>query len=223
MFPRQDPAPPQTAAPAAVPAPEHLQFRTVEAEDASVRRCRMCGTPIAGEYYQVRGEDACPECAQTRQAQQERQGTSNDFLRAGLYGFGAALAGMALYAVVSFASGLQLSLIAIVVGVMVGKAVVKGAGGCQGRRYQILAVALTYLSITLSFVPLAVSALAKQGHAVTGLYVVALAVDALVSPFLELVDGFSGIINLVIIAIGLSQAWRLTRPRRFAIAGPYAP
>ena len=174
MFPRQDPEPPielglnQPAKPtAAVPAPEELQFRTVEAEDPNARRCRLCGSSIASEYYQVSGADACPACAQRRQAQQANKGKSSDFGRALLFGLGASLAGTALYTIVLLVAHLQLSIIAIVVGVMVGKAVLKGARGCQGKRFQILAVALTYFSITSSFVPLVISEVAKKQPAKT--------------------------------------------------------
>ena len=63
------------------------------------------------------------------------------------------------------------------------------------------------------------------GQAVVGLGVALAALTAisLASPFLELTQGFGGIINLVIIAIGLRQAWRLTRPDEAPITGPYTP
>jgi hypothetical protein len=44
-----------------------------------------------------------------------------------------------------------------------------------------------------------------------------------VLPFMMLAHSpLSGIINLVIIGIGLRQAWRLTTPYRETILGPYA-
>jgi hypothetical protein len=45
---------------------------------------------------------------------------------------------------------------------------------------------------------------------------------SLILPFLVLAHSpLSGLINLVIIFIGLSKAWRLTTPFRASILGPY--
>lgn len=43
----------------------------------------------------------------------------------------------------------------------------------------------------------------------------------LVSPFLRLSSGFSGLIGLVILAVGMQFAWKITRGVRLAITGPY--
>ena len=228
-----------------VPAPEQLQFRTIEAENTTARRCAACGSPIVGEYYQISGHDACSTCAEGRKAAQQRKGGAGHFLRATMFGMGAALAGTAIYAIIELALHIQLSLIAILVGVIVGKAVLKGAGGCRGRRYQFLAITLTYFSITSSFIPVVISEIAKKekakasveapaqtqpkitgGGALVGLAaaLTILVGISLASPIIELFsDGFGGILTIVIIGIGLRQAWRLTRPDRVPIVGPLAP
>jgi hypothetical protein len=74
--------------------------------------------------------------------------------RAALYGAAAGLAGCILYAAVGILLNLQIGIIAVVVGVMVGKAVRAGSKGLGGRPQQILAVVLTYFSITTSYIPL---------------------------------------------------------------------
>src|SRR5439155_3866977 len=49
---------------------------------------------------------------------------------------------------------MELGIVAIGVGLLVGIAVRKGSGGRGGRKFQALAMVLTYLSITASYVPL---------------------------------------------------------------------
>jgi hypothetical protein len=58
-----------------------------------------------------------------------------------------------LYALVAILTGLEVGLIAILVGYMVGRAVRHGSGGLGGRPQQILAVVLTYFAITTSYLP----------------------------------------------------------------------
>ena len=73
-----------------------------------------------------------------------------------LYGLGAAAAGTLVYFLVLWLSGYEVGLIAILVGWLVGKAVFAGSGNIGGRKYQVLAVALTYCSICASYAPLIV-------------------------------------------------------------------
>jgi hypothetical protein len=47
--------------------------------------------------------------------------------------------------------------VALAVGWLVGKGITKGANGMGGRRYQIAAVGLTYLAISLSAIPIGIS------------------------------------------------------------------
>lgn len=136
-----------------------------------------------------------------------------------LFGTGAAIVCSAGYAVITLLSGLELALIAILVGYLVGRAVRLGANGVGGRPFQIMAVVLTYLSITISYVPLILrqvspGQLLQVLPTITGL--------ALISPFLSLQNPVSGILGLVIIGVGLLQAWRQTAPRRIMIlTGPF--
>jgi hypothetical protein len=162
--------------------------------------------------------------------------------RALLFGGAAALAGCAIYAIVAIATGMEIGLIAILVGVMVGKAIRRASGGFGGRQQQILAVVLTYFSIATSYIPVIIwdvahkskieaqtaesGADSKQqpdggksmsvGKAI--LYLLAIGVAA---PFLSLTSGVSGLISLFIIFIGLKQAWRLTGRSEILVMGPY--
>jgi hypothetical protein len=103
----------------------------------------------------------CAPCAQQIQANQQPV-RSSLLWRAALYGAGAALAGSALYAAVAIFLNLEIGIIAILVGWMVGKAVRHACQGRGGRPQQILAVALTYFSISTSYIPVMVYQLAKH-------------------------------------------------------------
>jgi hypothetical protein len=103
----------------------------------------------------------CPGCAdQLRSGQQSQHPPSLG--RAFLYGAGAAFGGFVLYAAVSILTGLEIGLIAIVVGAMVGKAVRHGSNGSGGRPQQIIAVILTYFAISTSYLPVLFYHIAKN-------------------------------------------------------------
>ena len=141
-------------APPQVPSVDQLQFQRAEAVPGGtpVQGCAACKQPILNTYFQAVGRVVCPTCAD-----RIRLGTqappASSLGRAVLYGAGAAIAGCAIYATVSIVTGLQIGLIAILVGIMVGKAVRSASGGLGGRPQQILAVVLTYFAITTSYIP----------------------------------------------------------------------
>jgi hypothetical protein len=228
----------------AAPPVERLQFRRAEPIVASAaQRCAGCQGPIAESYYQASGRVVCPACA-ARIQQVQQHAPAFSFPRSLLFGGAAALAGCAIYAIVAIATGMEIGLIAILVGVMVGKAIRRASGGFGGRQQQILAVALTYFSIATSYIPVIMWDLAhkskiesaqtaKSGSAANQqpdsgeqmpagkaiLYLLAIGAAA---PFLSLTSGVSGLISLFIIFIGLKQAWRLTGRSEVPLMGPYA-
>jgi hypothetical protein len=114
--------------------------------------CQFCHQPLAGNYYRINAAIACGGCAEKM-----RGGLAMDthaaFVRALLYGVGAALAGMILYAVFEIATGLIIGYVSLAVGWMVGTAMMKGSNGVGGRRYQISAVLLTYAAVSMAAVP----------------------------------------------------------------------
>ena len=81
------------------------------------------------------------------------------FLRALLFGGGAALLGTIAWYAIKITDS-EFGLLGIVVGLFVGVAVRKGARGLGGWKYQALAMVLTYLSITTSYVPILIKAAA---------------------------------------------------------------
>ena len=233
------------------PVPEDLQFQHAEPlpsqpADANVRRCVICKTLIGLTYFHAQGQVVCPMCAQRIQSGQQKP-PAVSLARAALYGAGAALAGCILYAAVAILFDLQIGIIAIVVGILVGKAVRAGSRGLGGRPQQIMAVLLTYFAITTSYIPVYFHEIAKNpkvleharqkaaqeagettnreavkpsGARLVGAIVMLLFIFA-AAPFFGLATGIGGLITLFIIFIGLQQAWRLTGRAKILVMGPY--
>jgi hypothetical protein len=233
-----------------------LQFDKAEfAEGQSSRTCALCRREIHDQYFEARGNILCTPCSRQVSGADAGKGA---FLRAFLHGGLAAGAGTIVWALIIYLTGYELGIIAIAVGVAVGMAVRKGARGRSGWRYQTLAMVLTYVSITSSYVPTVFKALAQGANqkattaasdkpqipvAVEGesksnpaapatnapnaphvnpalAVLIALAVVwglALAAPFLA---GVSNIMGIIIIGIGLYEAWKLNR--RVLVTGPFA-
>ena len=221
---------------------DSLQFQKAEFEHSGVK-CAGCSNPVEGSYYHLAGRMICGNCADAVRTRQARpQGSA--VLRGFLYGLGAAVACAIGYTTVTLLTGVALALLSIAVGYIVGRAVRRGCGGLGGRRCQILAVALAYFAITISYAPIIVKGFAEvakkraeqgkptpdvQGRlpgvpkpVVLAAGVVAIAGISLAAPFLEVASGVSGIIGLVIVFVGLAQAWKQTARDPRPLTGPFA-
>jgi hypothetical protein len=233
-----------------LPSVESLQYRRAQpvnpinsGEPAAPRTCAACKQPISGAYYQINNHVICTACAARIEAGKQAARPVPLF-RAVIYGAGAALAGCLLYAAV-LAMGVQIGIVALAVGWMVGKAIRHASYGIGGRRQQILAVALTYFAISTSFVPAAFMVRMKHAarpaarrqpapaivHDQTtttpsagspGEAMAELLVLATISPFLELGSSpVSGLISLFILFVGLQRAWAMTSRHEILVTGPY--
>jgi hypothetical protein len=138
--------------PSAADASE-LQFDEAEfaAPAAGVPTCAACREAIPDHYYQVNGAILCERCSTAAKAHLTGGSSLGRFVKACVYGFGAAVAGFALYYGVLKLTGFEIGLISIVVGFMVGAAVRKGSAGRGGVLYQLTAVFFTYLAIAVSY------------------------------------------------------------------------
>jgi hypothetical protein len=227
-----------------------LQFERAQFDGAPIKAaCLLCDEPLFGAYFEVNGQTVCEKCTfKLKEAENEGSG-SGRALRAAGAGLGAAFAGCVLYWAILAMSGYEFALIAIVVGFLVGKAVHWGSRGKGGWRYQTLAVVLTYLAIVGAYIPLMVAEIMKEPTAQSdgaqtgqaeaaaaetesgspgteaaagpGSLVLALAVllgIALASPFLA---GFENILGIIIIGVGLYEAWKLNRHQPVVITGPH--
>src|SRR5690348_3557375 len=126
------------------------QFATAEYSDKSSEvACKACGQKISGSFYRVNGAPVCSEC--TRRLQEQMPQDSHPaFMRGLLFGVGAALVGFVLYVVFALSTGLVIGYVSLAVGYLVGKAISLGSRGVGGRRYQIAAVLLTYMAVSLA-------------------------------------------------------------------------
>lgn len=133
------------------------QFQTAEFEEQSKGdACCICRKPIDGSYYRINGAMACLACSERVRAQKPRD-THAAFSRAVLFGLGGALLGLVLYSAVGILLHLVIGYVSLAVGYLVGKAMMMGSGNIGGRRYQWVAVALTYAAVSLSAVPIGIA------------------------------------------------------------------
>ncbi len=112
--------------------------------------CRECRVPILDEYYDVDGNVVCTACHAGRTLFRSRLLRG---LKALLLGSLAAAVGAGVYRMILFASGWNFSIVAILVGYVVGGAVRTGSGDRGGRFYQFLAMFLTYSALVGMFLP----------------------------------------------------------------------
>jgi len=226
------------------------QFSTAEyASTPGTDRCRICSKLIAGEYYRVNSQMACEICAL-----QAREGQPTDshaaFARGLLLGSGGAVLGLILYSTVAILTGWTIGYLSLAVGWLVGKGIEKGSNGLGGRRYQIAAVALTYVAISISAIPVGISYALHHQHATVskrasenpfpednqsnqptaapkqeihaGALIGQLLFLGLASPFLAFTGNIgSAAIGLFILFIGLRIAWTMTQARTLDVDGPY--
>lgn len=140
-----------------------LDFSTSAKADTATATCAACKRPIVDQYWSAGGAVLCADC---KEAVERGQAATPDvmsragrFGRAALFGAGAMLVGAGIWYAVAALLNLEIGLIAILLGYMVGRAVFLGSGKRGGRRYQALAVFLTYFGIGLAYAPFALQTL----------------------------------------------------------------
>ena len=138
-----------------------LQFDKAEFEQEHTLQCNACQTKLTDKYFTLNLSPCCHECKEKIIAERNSGSASGRFFKALGAGLLAAIAGSLLYFAVLKLTGYEIGLIAIAVGFMVGKAVLWGSDNRGGTPYRILAVALTYLAIVSTYVPLIFSELSK--------------------------------------------------------------
>lgn len=204
----------------------------------------MCQRAIPDEYYDVNGQSVCDGCRGQLAQMTETPRNWGVFGVAGLFGLGAAIAGAVLYYAVIAISNFEIGIVAIAIGYMVGWAVRKGAGGRGGRRFQVLALVLTYWAVGLAYTPLLFKQIAEEnakekaaatasapapddspddsGGGSLGLALVVVLGFSLALPVLSVISSLpSGLISAAIIAFGMQQAWKMTGVPALQISGPF--
>jgi hypothetical protein len=144
--------------PPTTPGTEPLQFdRAVTTDRPSLVPgvvCSTCNNKIIDRYWTLGDQPTCISCKSNLQREAAKAKRFGVYGWSAFYGFGAAVAGAILYYAVLKILNLEMALVAIAIGYMVGYAMRKGANGWGGKRYQLTAVALTYLSVSMAYVPL---------------------------------------------------------------------
>jgi len=112
--------------------------------------CRECRASIRDEYYDVGGNVVCTACHAKRGRVRHRLFRG---FKALLFGSVAAAVGAGVYRMIMLGTGWNFSLVAILVGYMVGGAVKTGSHERGGRFYQFLAIFLTYSALVGMFLP----------------------------------------------------------------------
>ena len=233
--------------------PPPLQFDTAvpiappagaEAVSSGVT-CAGCQTVQTVEYFDVNGQSVCEKCRDeiSRQAEPPGWGAVG---RAAAFGIVAAILGAILYYAVIAITNFEIGIVAIAIGYMVGWAIRKATANRGGRRYQVLALVLTYWAVGLAYTPLTFQQLAEADKTEQAQTTEAPAPEAADSPdevsaaigiplALGIVVGFSlvlpvlmgfgslpgGLLSALIIGIGMQQAWKMTGVPALQISGPY--
>jgi len=210
----------ESAVPAGVGEPIPATSTASAAAPPGVTVCVACGEPISDTYFEANGKVVCPRCRDAVVARQTSGSAVGRFAKATLFGIGAGIVGAAIWYGVRVATGYEVGLIAVVVGVLVGSAVKAGSGRRGGVGYQLLAVLLTYLSIAANYSPDVIAAMRENHDLGSNMVAVVIitVVTSLVAPFL---GGLKNIIGLLIVGFALYEAWIINRPKPLVFNGPY--
>jgi len=215
-----------------------LQFDHAEYAGDQPLKCGACEHGIAHVYHELNGRIFCDRCRRNFEITLNSGTRSGRALRAICAGTGAAAAGTLLYLAIMQITGYELALVTIFIGYAVGFAVRWGSNGRGGWAYQALAIALTYLAIVSSYLPPVVQGLQARAYEATATTPAAPAEQRAVSPSLArfaaavavvsvivcmapFLLGAKNVIGLVIITVGLYQAWKMNRRLILNFSGPH--
>ncbi len=216
------------------PEPVSLSFDKARFDESGPQSlsCAFCKRDVSGTYYEINGRTACEECRFRVESERSEGSSLGRAFRALLGGGVGGIVGAGIYYAVLALTGYEIGLVAIVVGLLVGFGVRWGSGGRGGRKYQALAVAITYVAIVSTHVPFIVEEARKQmeseaspavepavemtaGAAFSALLMLVLLL--LATPFLA---GIQNAIGILIIGFALYEAWRVNAHTPLHIEGP---
>jgi len=146
------------------------------------------------------------------------QGTHGDLPKAILFGTVAAILGCIAYATFTIVTHITIGFVALFLGAFIAKAMLHATDGVGGRNYQIAAVVLTYLSVSMAEIVEILWHLRSQGMDLSHISAkgyVTLTRIGLTSPFLDLKGNFfSGLIGLFILYLAMQSAWKVAAGNR---------
>jgi hypothetical protein len=224
---------------------EHAILEPGDVPPSPVVVCAGCKVTVATQYYDVNGHPLCRPCRAAATAAARTPKGMGAFIKAAVLGGGAGVVGAAIYYAVIAIAHLEIGIVAILIGYMVGYSVRRGVNGRGGLRFQVLAAALTYMAVALAYTPVAIQeamreakpaaqataiaapdverpAPARPGKARLALDVIFLSGLMLALPVLVVIGSMpSGLISALIIFFGMRQAWKMTGAPIIRVAGPY--
>ena len=197
--------------------------------------CGRCHGSLAGSYHDADGHLLCATCARLVIHGEPGDSGLMRLLRAGGLGLVAAAFSGLVWWGVREATGWELGLLAVGVGLAVGFAVRIGARGRGGWLYQALAMALTYLAIVSTYVPPIMAELrapapvdleaGPQAAPAEPLppppAALVFVVACVLAPFAPFLAGLENIIGILLIGFALWEAWRVNKRPYKRVTGPY--
>jgi hypothetical protein len=208
----------------ALPETQGLQFDHAEFEQAtpSTVTCAACKRPIVDQYFEINGTIVCEPCKGLIASRLRGGSGFIRYQRALLFGTVAAVVGTLAYAASIWFSHVNLSLISIFVGYLIGRAVRAGSRNLGGILYQITAVLLTYLAIGATYTVIAFAELiqAADPRMPTAPLnrVILFVFSTIIAPIATVRES---VIMIAIIGFALWQAWKMNVRLKLVVTGPY--
>lgn len=125
--------------------------------------CSDCRQVMHTQYWAMNDRPVCAKCAAPYRAKIGYGTGTAAFMRSLRYGAAVGAVGAIACALVFLIFGFSRVLLFAAIGYGIGKAVGKGNGNFGGRRYQLLAVALTWLAVAFAYMPSALAGLRVSG------------------------------------------------------------
>ena len=181
---------------------EPLSFETSAAPGAAA--CQKCGTVLRGSYHMINERMSCGPCRFAAEEQLSGGTGAAGLARAIVFGAGAAVLGAAGYYAFVKLTNVEWALLTALVGIGVGMAVRVGSRGHGGQKFQVVALALTYLAMSAAYMPFIVAELTTGPEAVPITPGVLLTWLVKTPIFVGLASPISGLF----IAYALYRAWK---------------
>jgi hypothetical protein len=152
---------------ASLPSPPRAQSANAVPGGTSKKdSCTRCGQPVTQYYFRVNGAMHCMPCAKVMKDARPEDAASS-YKRAVLFGGIAAFVAFAFYSTFSLSTGWLPGYFAFFAGYAIAKLMLVGSRKIGGRRYQVTAVFLTYMALSLSAIPITIGEQARFRAAVS--------------------------------------------------------
>jgi hypothetical protein len=126
--------------------------------------CGSCKKPLTDQYWKWQRLIVCEQCRDGLATTLAKSQSASAFGKAVLKGGGAALGCGIAYAIFVGVTEIQFALATIGIAIVIATVVRQASHGVSGRRFQVLAVALTYLASTMGYAPAIFRAATAPSH-----------------------------------------------------------